>query len=179
MREIDILVNQYIASTRTPLPTEFMYVVTTLFDVSIYFMLVIFCVALLVYLVRNIKYSILFLFSLTSSTLIVLLLKSALDVARPIGGVITAPGQSFPSFHATISAVFFIMLMYIFDDYFSGAKKRVFNTLCVTSLFLVSVSRVYLGVHWVSDVTFGIVLGLAISYVCIYMFKKYMEYTKN
>ncbi|MCX6702102.1 MAG: phosphatase PAP2 family protein [Candidatus Zambryskibacteria bacterium] len=171
MNSIDIFVQNYFSTIRAPFLTEFMYILTSLFDVSFSFFAVVFCVALLIYIVRNLKYSLLFTVAIFFSGAFVYFLKLFFNVARPINPVITAFGQSFPSYHATVATVFFIMLMYIFDDYFSSIKRKTFNFICIVSIFLIAFSRIYLGVHWLSDVIGGIVFGGIISYISIKIFK--------
>lgn len=171
MHNIDTIVQSYISLIRTKNITESFYLLTVLFDLSIYFVLLSLCVAGLVYLVRNFRYALLFLLTLGVGAVLVYFMKSYFNVNRPPDGLFIAFGQSFPSWHATISTIFFVMLMYIFDDYLSGAKRYIFNILCVTSIFLIAISRVYLGVHWVSDVSFGVLLGCVVSYLAVLVFK--------
>jgi undecaprenyl-diphosphatase len=164
-KNMDNLVQNYILTIRTAGLTQFLFLYSVIFDFSIYFVLVTLCVALLVYLFRGIRYSLLFLGSLTFGAVLVFILKNLFNVTRPSDGLVYAFGQSFPSYHATIATIFFVMLMYIFDDYLSGLKKVAFNTLCSIAIFGMGLSRVYLGVHWVSDVVTGIMLGCFVCYV--------------
>ena len=155
--------------------TEFMLLVTNLFEVSLTFVLMILFVALLIYVVRGLHHAILFLFSLGAGTVIVYLFKLFFNVPRPLGGVVFESTSSFPSYHAAISVIFFIMLMYIFDSKLKSFGRILFNLFCIVSIFAVSLSRVYLGVHWLSDVLVGIVLGSIVSYVCIKTFNLYRK----
>lgn len=172
MNSLDIFTNQYFEAIRTPALTEFMYLLTTLFDVSISSLLVCACVAILIGIIREKKYALLFMGAIISQAIIVYLLKIFFSVSRPVGAVMEAFGNSFPSYHATVAAVFFIMLMYIFDSHLKKNGRILFNTFCIIMIILVASSRLYLGVHWLSDVLAGIVLGSAISYVSILIFKK-------
>lgn len=173
MNFIDINVKNYFALTRSSSLTEYMYLLSNIFDVSIYSFLVFICFTILIYLFRGLKYSIFFISTIVSTAVLVYILKVLFNVARPDGGVMSAFGQSFPSYHATMSAVFFIILIYIFDDYLKSITRFAFNFLCILMIFAVSFSRIYLGVHWFSDVFAGIILGGFLVYLSIKIFKRF------
>ena len=97
------------------------------------------------------------------------MLKIYFDIPRPDGGVLDTFGNSFPSGHATVSTIFFIMIMYSFDRYLSSVKRNIFNLFCLLGIVAVSFSRIYLGVHWFSDVLFGIFLGSLICYLVVWI----------
>lgn len=172
MNSLDIIIEQYFSVIRTQSLTEFMYLLTTIFDVSAYSILICLCISVLVYILKGKKYSILFLLTILIQAIVVLALKNFFDVSRPAGAVMDAFGKSFPSYHATVSTVFFVMLMYIFDSYFKPFGRILFNTFCIFMILLVASSRLYLGVHWLSDVVAGVALGVLISYLSIIIFKK-------
>ncbi len=171
MNSLDIFINNYLSFARTSSLTGFFYLVTTLFDLSVFFVAIVLFIMFLVYLVRDIKYSLLFGFVLVANSFIVYVLKYLFDVERPTQSLAIYFGQSFPSYHAMIATTFFVLLIYIFDDYFSKIPRLVFNFICIASIFLVSISRVYLGAHWVSDVFFGVVIGSVSTYIFIKIFK--------
>ena len=98
----------------------------------------------------------------TTSTAVLFLLKDLLKRQRPLVPVIAkAHGYSFPSGHTFSSLVFFGMLAYL-------VHKTIKNTLlrwtliscCFLFAFLVGFSRVYLKVHYPSDVIAGFCLGI-------------------
>lgn len=68
---------------------------------------------------------------------------------------------SFPSGHAMASLMFFGTLAYLAQrsPRFSPAEKTASVVACVLAAVLVGVSRVYLGVHWPSDVIASWCLG--------------------
>ncbi|HEY0220726.1 MAG TPA: phosphatase PAP2 family protein [Candidatus Paceibacterota bacterium] len=167
MHATDTIIQNYFSLGRTTTLTEFFYLLTILFDFSFHFFVFCICVALLVYLFRGLRHFLIFIISIFSGALIVFLLKHFLEISRPLEGAIEAFGNSFPSGHTTVATIFSICLMYSFDKYFKGVSKFIFNSLCILNIVLVGFSRVYLGVHWVSDIVGGIVLGSVVSYLVI------------
>lgn len=172
MNSLDIFVQQYFLQIRIGSLTEYMYLMTSLFDVSVQSVLICICIVTLIYIIKGRKFALLFGGAMFSQAVIIYLLKNFFDVSRPTGAVMDAFGKSFPSYHATAVTVFFVMLMYIFDNYFKNFGRVVFNTFCIIMVILVASSRLYLGVHWLSDVLAGVILGGIISYFAVLFFKK-------
>ena len=172
MNSLDLLVQNYFYLNHTPTVTQFMYVLSGLFDPSLPIISVILFSALLVYLVRGVEHSWLFVLAMITGWVSVYILKYLFDVNRPLDGVVVGFGQSFPSGHTTIATVFFVMIMYLFRPYLRGFLGAVLNFFCVACILAVGFSRIYLGVHWMSDVLAGLCLGVLISYASIKVFKK-------
>ena len=83
----------------------------------------------------------------------------------------TATGASFPSGHAqnTASVLFSAAFAY---------KKKWLTALAVTVTVLVALSRLYLGVHWPTDVLAGVLLGVGISWA-VYSLSYYNIFHKK
>lgn len=89
-------------------------------------------------------------------------LKMAFHTPRPSEGAgvavlhpETGPGYSFPSGHAESSTVFWGQLAL-------EGRKRWLSVLAVVLVLLVSLSRLYLNVHWPIDILGGLLLGLVL-----------------
>lgn len=97
------------------------------------------------------------------------LLKEIVQRPRPTEfRFINETGYSFPSGHSMISAAFYGFIIYLIHKYVKN--KYIKWTLIVTlSLMIISIgiSRIYLGVHYTSDVLAGFLI--AISYLVIYI----------
>lgn len=92
------------------------------------------------------------------------LLKDWFGRARPdvAFAVLAAPGTSFPSGHATISAIVFLTLGALLASTRSRRLEQLY-ILAVAALMtvLVGTSRIALGVHWATDVLAGWAIGTA------------------
>lgn len=80
---------------------------------------------------------------------------------RPEYGLYLRGGYSFPSGHATGAAVLYGMLIALALLYFKKSWKRdLFVVTAATLITLINWSRIYLGVHYTSDVIAGFCLGI-------------------
>ncbi len=91
------------------------------------------------------------------------LVKAAVNRPRPTVDhpVATALGKSFPSGHAMSSTVTYGALLVALAPLMVPVARRVATVLTVLLVLAVGTSRLFLGVHFVSDVLGGFVLGLA------------------
>ncbi|MES3004958.1 MAG: phosphatase PAP2 family protein [Patescibacteria group bacterium] len=165
MNFFDLLVYEYFLTNRVPFLTDFFHFFTRAFDADIYFVLLIGISILLILYHKNIRTAFLFGATILITGILVLILKYIFGINRPDGGVVAVLSNSFPSYHATIATVFFLSLYYIFKEQLKGIRRFPALFFCVTFIFIVAFSRVYLGVHWLSDIVAGIVLGVTIVYV--------------
>jgi undecaprenyl-diphosphatase len=75
---------------------------------------------------------------------------------------VPATGFAFPSGHSTESTVTYGALGYLVAQAQTAWRAKVASvTIGALIAFLVGVSRIYLGVHWPTDVMAGWALGLA------------------
>ena len=102
--------------------------------------------------------------TLSGAALVHLLLKPGFARLRPdlAFADYAAWGMSFPSGHASMSAIVFLTLGALIADTRSRWVERAFIlAMAAAATFLVGVSRVALGVHWATDVLAGWALGAA------------------
>jgi undecaprenyl-diphosphatase len=101
--------------------------------------------------------------TLLGSALLNQAVKHAVDRARPVldHPVAHANGLSFPSGHAQGATVSVLVLLLVFAPVLHGARRRAAVLAAAAWVIVVCFSRVALGVHYVSDVAAGCVLGAA------------------
>ena len=88
------------------------------------------------------------------------IIKSLVQRDRPLSQLIQETSYSFPSGHAVFSMILFSMLIYFYkDEIKNNTRKIIFILSGVFLILLVGFSRIYLGVHWFTDVIGGYALG--------------------
>lgn len=88
-------------------------------------------------------------------------LKNIFDRERPtLLRLIDITGFSFPSGHAMGSTAYFGSGIYLLNRLNQGNSKGILIGLCAAMILLISISRVYLGVHYPTDIIAGIIGGV-------------------
>lgn len=98
------------------------------------------------------------------------ILKSSFDRERPrLFDWLTEPSSSsFPSGHAMSSAIVYFTVAYLIARLERRRWMRALTiTISLLLVLLISVSRLYLGVHYPSDVIAGVIIGLAWAGFCL------------
>ncbi|KJY40995.1 phosphatase PAP2 family protein [Streptomyces sp. A1547] len=109
----------------------------------------------------------------TVGGLVGLLAKNAVERARPHlpDPVAHAPGFSFPSGHAMTATTSCAVLLLVLIPLVPRAWRPLPWVLAAASVVGVGFTRVALGVHWVSDVVGGWLLGLAVVTATAFAFE--------
>ena len=97
------------------------------------------------------------------------LLKLGIDRPRPdlVSHLVDVQTLSFPSGHAMMSAVTYLTLGSMLAGIVPGRATRIYVLgVAVLITLMVGVSRIYLGVHWPSDVLAGWCAGFAWAMLC-------------
>lgn len=88
------------------------------------------------------------------------ILKYFFDRQRPMSPLVEASGLSFPSGHSMVAASFYGLLIYLVWHNVKDARYRnMLVALLVIFVFLIGFSRIYLRVHYATDVVAGFAAG--------------------
>lgn len=108
--------------------------------------------------------------SFGGSAVITFVIKNIVQRARPIDGLITEHGFSFPSGHAFAAVCFWAVLFYCLSSFVKNRVLKVFIiVLGLILAALIGFSRIYIGVHWFSDVVASFLLSSAYSIIVIWL----------
>jgi membrane-associated phospholipid phosphatase len=98
-----------------------------------------------------------FLAAVLASEALIGSLKGIYDRARPPGSLVATSGASFPSGHAVAASVTVVAAVIALVP--AGRRRAMWGAAAVAFSILMGLSRAYLGAHWLSDATAGILLG--------------------
>ena len=89
--------------------------------------------------------------------------------------IIEETGYSFPSGHSMVSLAFYGYLIYLIYKYINNKHlKRTLIIILSILICIIGVSRIYLGVHYTSDVLGGFLISLAYLIIYIELVNKFV-----
>jgi len=153
---------EIIYSWRSPVLTGIMVLITNLGST---FMIVSLGLVIfwLVWRKRSKKEAWIFLMTLAGGAIINNLLKVIIKRPRPIliSPLINETTYSFPSGHTMNATVLYLFIVFYIFKFLKGNKFRwIYMGSLMCLVILIGVSRIYLGVHYVSDVVAGFLAGI-------------------
>lgn len=141
---------------------------------------------LLAFDTTRVKYGYSMAIAAIGSTILNKLLKIIVRRPRPESTMflIEQGGFSFPSGHATAAlAVYGLLIYLVLINVRQKNKRRQYIVLLVIAMIAICISRMYLGVHYPSDIIGGICVGAIVMAACIWKNKAicgfFMKYEKS
>lgn len=159
--KIDVAIQNAIIDVRNDTLTNILKIFTDLNAATLTAFLTI-IVGLILFFKKDYLYSIGAIFSVGISELASFILKEIFQRHRPPEylALVEANGNSFPSGHTIAAISFYGFLAFIFYKKIKNkAVKKLLISVCVIIILLAGFARVYLGVHWPSDVAAGYIIG--------------------
>ena len=173
---IDKLAYQFfIEKLRNDKLTTFMKLATKLSNPEIMIVIAIISIIICIKFIKNKKLSLGIILNLAGITIINQILKFIFRRERPIGyRLIEMSGYSFPSGHAMVSLAFYGLLIYITKRLVKNKYLKILLiTLNIAIIILIGVSRIYLGVHYLSDVLTGYSISIIYLLITTKLLNKY------
>lgn len=172
LKNFDDSVFDFIISRRTPFLTEYFTFVTDLGDAQGYIIIIALSTLLSVFVFKKWKYFLQIVFVMAISSLSNLVLKRFINRARPdLEHLVTVESLSYPSGHAMAAMAFYGFVAYLFYK-FKIRKAIKYPVIFILGALILSigVSRIYLGVHYPSDIIGGFTAGAIWVIFCIILF---------
>ena len=156
----DNKVFEFLSGFISPAKTNFLLFITFLGNHKFLFPV---NVLLLVYFLirKNRRFSVRISALLMTSLALLFLLKLSIQRPRPDDPLLqSVKGFSFPSGHALMSVIFYGLLIYIvWKEVSNKWMRRVVISFMIILIILISYSRIYLRLHYASDVLAGLSVG--------------------
>jgi len=172
---INLSVNLWSASVSTGFFTLTAQTISVIFDTTVLIVLS-FALAILLIAFHYRRYGLLLLGTTAGDALLVTFFKTIIMSPRPLNGIIVETGYSFPSGHTTSCVVFFGVLTYFAWKQWSSTKiKALTGGLYLSVTAVVAFDRIYLNVHWFSDIIGSVFLGAFWLTFSIFLFKKMLS----
>lgn len=177
LKSLDIIINDNINRLSSPFLDKLMLFFTKIGDP--YTLSTLFALVLIFLLYKNKQQEILS--TITSAVLgflILTIIKKVIERSRPENAQLFESTFSFPSAHATMSTIFFLTFALLFSKY--SINKKIPVWIISISIFLsISFSRVYLNVHYLSDILAGIFLAIFCISASLLIFPNSFSENKN
>ncbi len=168
----DTWIHTHISELYNPILNKTVIFITTLGNMSSAVAISVILVSYLVYK-KYFKDALFYTLAIVGSAALMFTIKNIVSRPRPVHHLIEASGYSFPSGHATISATIAFSVYHIFK--YRTKYTNLLLVSCIMWAVAISFSRVYLNVHYLSDVVGGIGLGLFWSSLVTLIFRKSLD----
>ena len=162
---LDNSIYNIIISSKSDVMTMFMTIITMMCNTEF----IIVATLLLVLFIKNKKMGGMIASNVVLCSVINTIIKHIFLRPRPVGiKLIEQGGYSFPSGHSMMAVAFYGLLIYIiWNTKWKNVWKIFTTTLLVILILLIGISRIYVGVHFASDVIAG--LSISLSYLIIFI----------
>jgi len=157
---VDKWVNTHIVAIQTPSLTTILTFITNLSGLVGNSIFAIFVILFLSYK-KWYKERLFYLLSFSGAVILFGGIKQIVARARPHSDFIDVINYSFPSGHSTLTMTTSLLVYFIFAKKLTSSfAKNSLLAVCITWAISIAFTRVYLNVHWLSDVVAGLTLGI-------------------
>ena len=172
-KQIDNIVYSLIQNIQTNQITEILKIITNIGGIPSLFFIALF-LSIILFICKKRKQGIAILLNLLMSSSMYIILKNIFQRPRPeaVEQLISETGHSFPSGHTTNNVAFYGFAIYLIYENVKNKKVRNLLIILLSIMpILIGFSRIYLRVHYFSDVLAGIIVGtisitIFVTFIC-------------
>ncbi len=168
----DSIILDFIHSSSNPMVTGIMKTIS--FIGSAYFLIPFMTLVSLILIYKRSYYGLkLLILSSLGSYLLNIGLKFIFNRSRPFDYfLVEQGGLSYPSGHSMVTMAFYMTIVHLLDKNIRDKKQgRTLKIIAILMIGLMGLSRLYLGVHWPTDIIGGYLMG----YVFYYIITRYIK----
>jgi undecaprenyl-diphosphatase len=176
--DINSAVNSWASSIQTGSLTDVAKLIDTGFDTKALLIITLPIVGLLLYKGNTLKAGLL-VGAMGADAVLLQAAKTFITSPRPANALITDVDNSFPSGHLTSTIVFVSMLTYL-----AWQNRKTIHKLCIAAIgpaliLVVGFDRIYLNMHWLSDILSAPFLALFIIAATILIVESILDWYKK
>ncbi len=169
----DVALMEYLHNSTNPMITSIMKFISFIGSATF---LVPAIAMVIAYAIVKKKYYItkLILLSTAGSWILNFLLKEIFQRTRPVEYfLVNQGGLSYPSGHSMVTMTFYSTIAYLLANGTKNVnKKRLIKLIAYVMIIMMGISRIYLGVHWPTDVLGAYLIGYIFYYLSITLIKE-------
>lgn len=168
----DTAITDYVISYRSPSLTNYFKFMTNVGDAYGYLIVLGIFLLLSLLVFKRWKYVVQATLVLALATVSNMILKRFIDRARPgIEHLVSVETLSYPSGHAMSAMAFYGFLIFLVTKFnIQKAIKYALITILILLILSIGISRIYLGVHYPSDIAGGFIAGFIWVVFCVLVF---------
>jgi undecaprenyl-diphosphatase len=177
IENFDIHTAEYLQSLNSPTLTSVMKFFTFIGSGTVIAIIVIFAIIFLYRVLKHRSELVLLIGVVIGSALLNFVLKIIFHRARPtINRLIEESGFSFPSGHSMAAFTLYGILTFLLWKHISSYRGRgLLIIISVVMIIMIGISRIYLGVHYPSDVLGGFLASSTWLIFSIWTYQRYQE----
>ncbi|WP_423999866.1 phosphatase PAP2 family protein [Maribacter sp. IgM3_T14_3] len=168
----DTTITDYVISHRSPGLTSYFKFMTNVGDTYGYLIVLVIFLLISLLVFKRWKYVVQATMVLALATISNMMLKRFIDRARPgIEHLVSVETLSYPSGHAMSAMAFYGFLIFLVTKFnIQKVIKYVLIIALITIILSIGISRIYLGVHFPSDIAGGFIAGFIWVVFCVLIF---------
>tara|TARA_R110000744_G_scaffold45528_7_gene101046 strand:+ start:1069 stop:1806 length:738 start_codon:yes stop_codon:yes gene_type:complete len=168
----DTTITDYVISYRSPNLTSYFKFMTNVGDVYGYLIVLVIFLLLSLLVFKRWKYVVQATLVLALATVSNMMLKRFIDRARPgIEHLVSVETLSYPSGHAMSAMAFYGFLIFLVTKFkIHKIIKYALIAILILLILSIGISRIYLGVHFPSDIAGGFIAGFIWVVFCVLVF---------